>query len=870
MSIASRLQLAVAVIGAGLIAPACTLPAPTGLVSTGDGGVVIGACAAGDAGVPDAGSTLIATDNIDNVVTPQACNSNPTATPANPNAIDKYSQGYSFADPTITGQVMDVMNGMALSDEAAQMRGMPFLINGGEQYFDTQRSMDTGTIRGFRYRDASRGVNLGEDLDGVFATAATVDGQSVGYSTEFPVSMARGAAFDMDLEYAVGEAIGDEMQAAQQTLVLAPCMNLLRHPYWGRAQETYGEDSFHVGRLASAMVVGIQEHVAANAKHYLAYDVEANRPQNDSQMDDQTLREIYGRHFRMVVQDSGVASVMASYNAVNGEKSTSNHHTLTDVLRNDFGFKGFVLSDWWAMPGDNNTKTDTSTLQQNAKTAINAGLDVELPWAFNYGQLEGLVNTKQINKSQIDGAAARVLYEKFRFNSASLTGNVGLKAPVTSYNFQQGKITCDGSHLALAKKAALESMVLLKNNGVLPISPSAKNIAVVGATVPYVTNIGGTATKDYVNFATAVRGGDLGSSRVYPDPAKSVGPFAGICLAAGGTPNADGTACTGASVTTATNNGGDLGPIMNAASGADFVVVIAGLTAQDEGEEYTKASDRDFGALPNTNALLLDSKQTTDAAYQGIQNKLISMVASLGKPMVVVLEGGSVIEVPWLNQVPALVMAWYPGQRGGEALGDLLFGEVNGVSYNFGGKLPFTWGTHDQYGDPFDGPGGATPFNYYIGYRYFDHNGLTPVFPFGAGLSYTTFEISNLQLGCSTMTKGSVLPVVVNVKNTGTVAGDEIVMVFVSFPNTTVTRRQGQKELKGFARVSLAAGQAKQVTIPVRLSDLDYFQQDSPTAQTGHWAVEGGPVKIMVGDSSTNLPLSGMVTVTGYTVGSSQ
>ena len=133
--------------------------------------------------------------------------------------------------------------------------------------------------------------------------------------------MARGAAFDLDLEYAVGEAIGDEMQAAGETLLLAPCMNLLRHPYWGRAQETYGEDPYQIGRLASAMVVGIQEHIAANAKHYMGYDVEAGRQSNVSHMDEQTLREIYGRHFRMVVQDSGVASVMASYNAVERDRS---------------------------------------------------------------------------------------------------------------------------------------------------------------------------------------------------------------------------------------------------------------------------------------------------------------------------------------------------------------------------------------------------------------------------------------------------------------------------------------------------------------------------------------------------------------------
>ena len=164
-------------------------------------------------------------------------------------------------------------------------------------------------------------MNLGEDMDGAAPNAGDRrTASSVGYSTAFPVSMARGAAFDLDLEYAIGEAIGDEMQAAKQTLLLAPCMNMLRHPCWGRAQETYGEDPFHLGRLASAMTVGVQQHVAACAKHFMAYDIENGRDDNNSQLDEQTLREIYGRHFRMVVQDGGVASVMASYNLVNGEQ----------------------------------------------------------------------------------------------------------------------------------------------------------------------------------------------------------------------------------------------------------------------------------------------------------------------------------------------------------------------------------------------------------------------------------------------------------------------------------------------------------------------------------------------------------------------
>src|SRR4029079_17970914 len=235
-----------------------------------------------------------------------------------------------------------------------------------------------------RYRDASRGMNLGEDMSGHRPNAGKLNGEHVGFSTAFPVSMARGAAWDLDLEYAIGEAIGDEMQAAKETLLLAPCMNLLRHPFWGRAQETYGEDSFHIGRLATAMVVGVQQHIAANAKHFMAYDVELKREQNNSQMDEQTLREVYGRHFRMVVQDGGVSSVMASYNKVNDIKSTQNHHILTEVLRDDFGFKGFVLSDWWAMPPSQTATTDTTILKNDAVMAVKAGLDVDLPWALSF------------------------------------------------------------------------------------------------------------------------------------------------------------------------------------------------------------------------------------------------------------------------------------------------------------------------------------------------------------------------------------------------------------------------------------------------------------------------------------------------------
>ena len=588
---------------------ACAAKIPTFVV---DGGV-----AAAD---PDAGGVP-----IDNVVTAVSCNG-----ATYPDVKLNYVEPYAPAPETLTAVNMTVAT-MPLSDKAKQMQGTLFGDAFHTQFNDIQRSQNTTEFRGWRYRDASRGMNLGEDMDGATQNAAVVNGEHVGYSTVFPVSMSRGAAFDLDLEYAIGEAIGDEMQAAKQTLLLAPCMNLLRHPYWGRAQETYGEDPFQVGRLATAMTIGVQKHIAANAKHFMAYDIEVSRDVNNSQLDEQTLRETYGRHFRMVVQDGGVSSVMASYNKINGEKATANAHLLTDVLRTDFGFKGFVLSDWWAMKPMTIAATDANLLKGYAVEAVHAGLDVELPWALCYGQLENIVHTGGgLTEDDITTSAKRVLEQKLRFNADKKTGPIGLGSPITKY--RSSIISCNGPHLALAEKAAIESMVLLKNaSNTLPIPSSVTKLAVVGATVTYETDNGGPIkTGGKVNFATDIRTGDLGSSRGFFDPAKAIGPFDGLCRAAGGTVN--GTTCMnsqGVTVTTATNtDSGDLSAVMTAATDADFIVVMAGLTAQDEGEEYTKAADRDNGCNLS-NCLALDAKQK--GVYANIQNNLIQQVAALGQ-----------------------------------------------------------------------------------------------------------------------------------------------------------------------------------------------------------------------------------------------
>jgi beta-glucosidase len=356
----------------------------------------------------------------------------------------------------------------------------------------------------------------------------------------------------------------------------------------------------------------------------------------------------------------------------------------------------------------------------------------------------------------------------------------------------------------------------------------------VAYTVQSTKDQGGCSSGCPLDFTTNVRTGDLGSSRVFADPAKSVGPFAGIQAAAGG------------SITVTRSNAA------TAAASADFVVVIAGLTPQDEGEEYTGAGDRTTGGIGSTAhtvSLGLDPK-----ANSGVQNALImsvaAAVATAGKPMVVVLEGGSVIDMPWLASVPAVVMAWYPGMVGGKALGRLLFGDVN-----FSGKLPLTWSSNAAQWPPFANSSGTTQMDYYLGYRYFDKQGttLSPAsggFPFGYGLSYTTFTYGNLQVPCSTVAKDGVVNLTVDVTNNSAVAGDETVFVFVSYPGSAVTTRAGSyKELKGFRRVSLAAkgitGDAKRITIPLRVKDLKYWD-----AASSSWKVDSGMVKVIVAPSS--------------------
>jgi beta-glucosidase len=589
--------------------------------------------------------------------------------------------------------------------------------------------------------------------------------------------------------------------------------------------------------MGSSIVAGIQQYVGACVKHYAANNIENLRATRNASMDEQTLREIYTRHFEMIVKDGGVACVMAAYNLVNATNCTQNTHLLTDILRTDYGFQGFVMSDWWAIPGGSAGNPSASL----GSAAIAAGLDMELPWNWDFNSIDN--TSSGVTTTQLQTSAKRILEQKYRFNADK---GAGLKSSTST--FSGGSIT--NPNTTLAAEAALKSMVLLKNDkSALPISSSAAKIAVLGAKLDYcapinattgaasgpgINNCGDDVNSGTIDFANGIRIGDVGSSRVRFDTSKGVSPCAGIKAAAG------------SAAVTCSNSASD-------AAGKDVVIVVAGLTPYDEGEEYNGSGDRSTFAL--------DGKPNNAGNNVGVQNKLITdaVTQAAGKPVIVVLEGGSVIDMPWLSQVSAVVMAWYPGMVGGTSLGQLLFGKAN-----FSGKLPISWPNALSDLPTFNG-GATTTMDYYLGYRYFDSNaGKTPLYAFGYGLSYTTFAYSNLVVPCATVTKpnfkatppttGSVVNVSVDVTNTGTVAGDEVVLLFVSYPTTT--KKRSVKELKGFARVTLAAGAKQTVTIPVRVSDLKYWDSASSA-----WAVESGTVKVMVSGSSTNLTLNDTFTV---------
>jgi len=588
-------------------------------------------------------------------------------------------------------------------------------------------------------------------------------------STCFPVSMARGASWDVKLEEEVGEVIGKEARAHGGNLFGGVCINLLRHPAWGRAQETYGEDPFHLGEFGAALIRGVQKHnVMATVKHYIANSIEHSRFKVDVQLDERTLREVYLPHFKRCIEED-CATVMSAYNKVRGEYCGHNAPLLRDILKGEWGFEGFVHSDW--MNGVHDTIG-----------GVMGGLDVEMPRTKYYGRkLEKAVKQGKVPLNLIEDSTKRIIRTVLRFTTKE-----------DSQNYDPSLIGCD-EHVLLARKVAEKSMVLLKNQGkILPFTSKEVNtLAVIGP------------------LADLKNTGDHGSSHVRQN--KIVTPLHGLENRL-----AD-------KVKIIHNNGKDLEVAQQIAQSVDAVVLTVGYTYKDEGEY-----------IP------LISKGLGDRINLGLREdeiKLIKAVSKVNQKCVVVLIGGSAILMEeWRTRVPAILMAWYSGMEGGNALADILFGAVNPS-----GKLPFTIPTDPAHLPIFDIYIDEIEYGYYHGYTLMEKERREPAFPFGFGLSYTDYNYKNIRVE-STEEK---IIVSVEISNIGAIAGEEIVQLYVGFENSSVDRPL--KLLRGFKRVALKPKETKTVSIDVRKKDFAWYNPDNRV-----WEVESIEYTIYIGASSKN------------------
>ena len=602
-------------------------------------------------------------------------------------------------------------------------------------------------------------------------------GARAGKATAFPVAIARAATFDVDLERRVGLAIGREVAAKGGNVLLAPCINLLRHPGWGRAQESYSEDSFLTGLMGLAFVCGAQNTVLTSPKHLAANNLEMTRFEASANMDDRTLHEVYLPHFKRCVVEGGAASIMSAYNRVNGVYCGEHQQLLTHILRNLWKFKGFVESDW--ILGTRSTSK-----------AIKAGLDIEMPAPFRFTDEKLIValDSGELEPSDLDARVKAVLFPKFAW---SLN---------TQSEIAESTVECE-NHISLAREAAEKSLVLLKNvKKILPLEdrPGA-TYAIVG------------------DLAKIENLGDKGSSFVRSSLVTT--PFDGLV------------------------NRIKYAQWKYFASADDFdslhafdtVVVIVGLTFREEGEfipdKHLEPEDDDLARGGDRAHLRLPESEVAT----------ILKAAEHAKRVVVVMEGGSAIEVrDWVDHIDGLVMAWYPGREGGHAIARILFGDVNPS-----GRLPVSIPRSMDQLLHWDIEALSIDHDLLHGYRYLEHHKRTPEFPFGFGLSYSDFSLSQLQLTRSE----SGFDILVCVENVGDCQGATVVQVYVAVQNSQVFRVP--QELKAFGKVELDAGEKISLKLSISDEELRYYD-----TQETDWQLESCDYCFRLGFSSENPLLS--------------
>jgi beta-glucosidase len=633
-------------------------------------------------------------------------------------------------------------------------------------------------------------------------------GNSVGPATALPSSIASAASWDTNEAAKYGTVIGTELSDYGINVNLGGNVNLIgREPRDGRIFETKGEDPILAGKITAAHINAIQaQHIIGGIKHFAFNDQETGRTTANAIIDERGGRESDLLAFEIGVKDSNVQSVMCSYNLTNGQYDCENDHLLNDVLKTDWKFPGFVMSDWWAT--------------QSTVNSANNGLDQEQPNQQYFSTLGQAIASGQVPQSRLDDMAHRILRAMYQ---------VGIFDNLP--NIQSFPAAADA---AVAQEVEEQGAVLLKNSGSqLPLNGStAQSIAVIGSHADAaVLSGGGSAQVQPI-------GGKLTGPQPCPPCWSTViwdlsSPLNAIQAKA---PNAEVQFADGTSVSAAAT----------LAASSQAAIVFVSQWASEGMDE------------PSLNLTDLTSATPID------QNALVEAVAAANPHTIVVVESGGPILMPWLSQVSAVLEAWYPGQNGGPAIANLLFGAANPS-----GKLPITFPASEaQLPRPVipQPPDDVTPFDvnytegYNVGYKWYDVNGFTPLFPFGYGLSYTTFSITNAAIvnNLSSTSKPN-FQVTFNLANTGAAAGAEVAQVYLGLPAST---NEPPKRLVGWQKVLLQPGGSQAVTIEVDQNDSSHPMSYWDTG-TSSWTVAPGIYTVYLGNSEAagNLATVGTITV---------
>lgn len=660
-------------------------------------------------------------------------------------------------------KIKELVAQMTLEEKASMCSGADFWHTEAVERLGIPASMVSDGPHGLRKQD-QEGDHLGVN-ESIKAVC-------------FPAGCGTAASFNRELLNRMGEALGNECQAEGVSVILGPAVNIKRSPLCGRNFEYYSEDPLVASEMAGALIHGVQsKNVGTSIKHFLANNQETRRMSSDSRIDERTLHEIYLAAFEGAVKKEKPWTVMCSYNKINGTYAAENHKYLTETLRDKWGFDGYVMSDWGAV---NSRVKD-----------LQAGLDLEMPSSegANDRLIKGAVESGELSEEVLDTAVERILNIVFRYEE----------------NRDRNAVFDKDQDHELARKVAEETIVLLKNDGVLPLSDK-EEIAFIG------------------KYAKKPRYQGGGSSHINSHKVTSaldvVQGMSNISYAQGFDDKEDKT------------DEALLAEAVETARKAKAAVIFAGLPDAFESEGF----DRQHMRMPDC------------------QNELIEQVAAVQPNTIVVLHNGSPVEMPWADKVKGILEAYLGGQAVGGAVCDILFGRVNPSA-----KLPETFPLKLEDNPSYlsyIGEGDMVEYRegIFVGYRYYDKKKMDVLFPFGYGLSYTTFAYDNLKVDKECMKDTDTMTVSVDVTNTGSMAGKEVVQLYVADKESTVIRPV--KELRDFAKVELAPGEKKTVTFTLDKRAFAYY-----SVKIHDWHVETGEFDLMIGRSSRDIVLTKTVTV---------